>query len=75
LLDNNKNFHIQIVGYVGEVKLAVYVVTSDLESHLHAATGPGSSRGTCQEIKRENGTPAIEMTMSAVDENDEMVAV
>eukprot|EP00111_Clytia_hemisphaerica_P006025 TCONS_00017420-protein len=68
---------VKIVGYVGPVKLQVFVVTSDLEPHLHAATGPGSSKTTCEEICLDDQykTPAIEMTITPTDNKDEMVAV
>ena len=57
------------------MKLYVYVVTCDLEPHLHIATGPGSSRAPCQEVKLENDIQAIEMTLAPTAENNEMVAV
>ena len=65
----------QIVGYVGEVLITVYVVTRDNEPHLHTATGPGSSKSSCKEIILEDGTPAVQMILKPVDENDEMIAV
>lgn len=55
--------------------LNVFVVTSDYEPHLHSATGPGSSKVPCQEVKLDDGTTAIQMIMKPTDENDDMIAV
>ena len=49
---------------------------SKLEPHLHSATGPGSSKFPCKAVVLEDGTTqAIEMEMSPMHENDEMIAM
>ena len=55
--------------------ITVFVVTRDNEPHLHTATGPGSSKFACKEVKLPNGVQAIQMTMKPVDKNDEMLAM
>ncbi|XP_065670276.1 uncharacterized protein LOC101236754 isoform X1 [Hydra vulgaris] len=66
---------IKIVGYVGEAVITVFVVTRDNEPHLHTATGPGSSKFECKEVRLSNGVQAIQMTMKPTDRNEEMLAV
>ena len=58
------------------MNLRVYVVTRDDEPHLHSATGPGSTKFPCKSVLLDDGTTeAIEMEMSPMHENDEMIAV